>query len=358
MRIIFQAIYFYRAVFLLLTLFLFTGCASINYYRQSIQGQFEVLHKRKAIKDILAENDIPDKMRNKLVTVLQIRDFSSNELGLPDNNSYMTYTDLERDYVIWNIFANEEFSLEPVNWCYLIVGCLSYRGYFSRADAERHATQLQEQGYEIYLGGVSAYSTLGWFDDPVLNTMLQWSDIRVASVIFHELAHQQLYIKNDTEFNESYADAVSRIGVIKWLENKKNKKLLQQHLRSLKQEDEFTNLVTRYKSQLSHLYNSDKSEVIKRKLKKNLLQEMKNEYIVMSNTWQENPYKTWFLNGINNAKLASVVTYRKYVPAFLDIYQKLNNNLTRFYSFSKSLSQCKPMKRKEILQNRKIEFEC
>jgi predicted aminopeptidase len=347
-----------KLISILLITTLFSGCSSIQYYGQSIQGQLEVLQKRRPIEDILLQDDISSQFRNKLNTILKLRQFSIEELNLPENDSYLSYADLEREHVIWNIFANEEFSLEPQSWCYLIVGCLSYRGYFSKTKAEQHALQLKEQSYDVYLGGVSAYSTLGWFDDPVLNTMLRWSETYLATVMFHELAHQQLYIKDDTEFNESYADAVAHIGVMKWLEQQRNQDKIQKYLQSQQQEKAFVTLVLRYKLLLDELYNSSMDIAIKRKQKQILLIKLVTEYDELAKKWDKDPYKDWLTHDLNNAKLASIVTYRKYVPAFLDIYKKLEKDLNQFYSFSKSLSNCKPMKRKEILESRKIEFEC
>jgi len=323
-----------------------------------MQGQFEVLQKRQNINTVLEDKTISEILQNKLKTVLSIREFSVQQLGLPHNDSYLSYADLGRDYVIWNIFANEEFSLKPQTWCYLIAGCLSYRGYFSKSDAINYANELKNQGYDIYLGGVSAYSTLGWFDDPVLNTMLKWSDIRLATVIFHELAHQQLYIKNDTEFNESYADAVAHIGVTKWLEKHPDKNLINVYQQSQQQEKEFVDLILRYKIKLNKVYQSQKNNKQKRKLKKEILNKMHDDYLNMSKSWNKNTYEAWFSSGVNNAKLAAIITYREYVSDFLDIYQKLQGNLPLFFSYSKLLSNCKPMKRKKILKNRDIEFEC
>ena len=350
--------HYYRHAIILLIIFLLSGCASINYYAQSIHGQFEVLQKQQEIDDVLKDQNIPDTLRNNLITVLALRDFSIQQLGLPENGSYLSYADLERDYVIWNIFATEEFSLKPLTWCYLVVGCLSYRGYFSQTDAQQHATELKKQGYDIYLGGVSAYSTLGWFDDPVLNTMLRWSDIRLATVMFHELAHQQLYVKNDTEFNEAYADAVAHIGVTKWLTQKPEKKLLTEYQQSQDQEKEFIDLIMRFKSILNELYQSTEKDETIRQRKQQALQKMSNEYSRISQNWEKDSYKKWFSSGINNAKLAAIVTYRKHVPAFINIYEKLGKDLNRFYSFSKSLSNCDSIKREKILEKRQIEFEC
>jgi predicted aminopeptidase len=329
----------------------------LGYYGQSIQGQFEVVQKRQSIIEVL-EEDISDELHKKLNTVLQLRDFSIKELALPENNSYLSYADLERDYAIWNIFANAEFSLEPKTWCFFIVGCLSYRGYFSKTEAEQHAAQLKDDGYDTFLGGVAAYSTLGWFNDPILNSMLRWNESYLATVMFHELAHQQLYIKNDTEFNEAYADAVAHIGVTRWLEQKADKQQLLEYQQSQEREKIFMKLITRYKSILNKLYQSSDDDESKRQKKKILLQEMKNEYFELSKTWEKNPYKKWFSSDINNAKLAAVITYRKYVPAFLEIYEKLNNDLSRFYSFNKSLSNCKQLIRREILKKREIIFGC
>lgn len=349
---------YHRYIVLLLFTALISGCSTVNYYAQSIQGQFEIIQKRQNINLILDDNNLSNSHRKRLETVLELRDFSINQLGLPNNNSYLSYADLERDFVIWNIFATEEFSLSPITWCYLIVGCLDYRGYFSETEAKQHAIKLKEQGHDIYLGGVSAYSTLGWFDDPVLNTMLRWSDIQLATVMFHELAHQQLYIKNDTEFNEAYAETVATIGVTKWLEQNHDKNLLIEYLQSQILEEQFIILVLKYKNLLTELYRSDVNKIQMRKDKKILFTQMTDEYNTLSTHWEKDHYAQWFATGINNAKLAAIVTYRQYASSFLGIFNKLNRDLERFYSFIKSLSQCKQMKRKEILTAQKIKFGC
>jgi predicted aminopeptidase len=356
--VITQQPYCYKNIVIILFALFMSGCASINYYAQSIQGQFEVIQKRQNINTLLNNDNPPARLRTELETVLELRKFSINQLGLPKNNSYLSYADLERDYVIWNIFATEEFSLSPLKWCYLIVGCLDYRGYFSESDARQHASKLKEQGHDIYLGGVSAYSTLGWFDDPVLNTMLRWSDIQLATVMFHELAHQQLYIKDDTEFNEAYAETVATIGVTKWLEQRPDKNLLIDYKQSQTQEKQFIILVLKYKTLLSELYRSAINKVQMRKEKEALFSQMTNEYNIISRHWEKDRFSQWFATGINNAKLAAIVTYRQYTSSFLGIFNKLDKDLNRFYSLMKSLSLCKQMKRKEILIAQQIKFEC
>lgn len=337
---------------------LLTGCASINYYAQSAQGQFELVQKREDIDSLLEQETLSPKLRKQLLTVLQLRKFSSKQLGLPDNNSYLSYADLKRKYVIWNIFATEEFSLTPVRWCYLIVGCLDYRGYFNETDARQHAKELKQTGHDIYLGGVSAYSTLGWFDDPVLNTMLQWNDIRLATVIFHELAHQQLYVKNDTEFNEAFAETIAYIGIKTWLKHMNNEQKYKEYEQSQRQEEQFLSLVIKYKELLNKLYQSGENKDFMRQQKRLLMEKMSDEYNALSQHWERNPYAGWFASGLNNAKLAAIVTYRKYVPALITIYEMLDKDLNQFYSFANLLSTCNQMRRKEILEKREIKFEC
>ena len=348
----------FRNFSLLLLLILLYGCASLSYYNQSISGQLEIFQKSKSIETWLKTNELDQTTRTKLKTILELRQFSVRELGLPDNKSYLSYADLGRDYVLWNIFATEEFSLQPIKWCYLIVGCLSYRGYFSIDDAKHLEATLRKQGYDVYLGGVAAYSTLGWFSDPVLNTMLHWDDIQLAKVMFHELAHQQFYIKNDTEFNEAYADTIALIGVRKWLAKKHVQKEIEAFESEQRKENQFIDLVMHYRNLLDSLYNSEIKNSVKRTRKAELFRQMREDYEVMHQDWNSNDYKSWFAEEINNAKLAAVITYRRYVPVLLEIYEETGGNLNDFYNIIKTLSLCTPEKREEILNKRQIKFEC
>ena len=194
-------------------LLMLSGC----YYTQAARGQMEISRKREPIEDIVASDESPPDLVAQLTVVSEARQFSIDILGLPDNDSYRSYADLERDYVVWNIVAVPEFSLQAKTWCYPIVGCVSYRGYFSQDKAQKKADDLRDDGYDVALGGVAAYSTLGRFSDPILNTMMHWGEADLVAVMFHELAHQVLYIKDDTEFNESFATAVEEIGMQRWL---------------------------------------------------------------------------------------------------------------------------------------------
>jgi predicted aminopeptidase len=186
-------------------------------HMQAIRGQIEVMHARQPIPEVIADEESPDELRKRLATVQEARDFAVEELLLADNKSYRSYADLGRDYVVWNVFAAPEFSLEPKTWCYPVAGCVAYRGYFAEEAARKKAQTLSDDGFDVAVGGVSAYSTLGRFSDPVLNTMMRWPDTQLIATIFHELAHQKLYVKGDTEFNESFATAVADIGIKRWL---------------------------------------------------------------------------------------------------------------------------------------------
>ena len=195
---------------------LLSACTAIDYYGQSISGHLGLMAKRTEVTKLIADEQTDENLKKELQTVLDIRAFASTELALPDNHSYRSYVDVGESYVLWNVVATGEFSLTPKNWCYPFAGCVAYRGYYAETDASAFADSLKDQGLDVFVGGVRAYSTLGWFDDPVLNTMLDRPFTYLAGVIFHELAHQQVYIKDDTTFNESFAVAVEREGVRRW----------------------------------------------------------------------------------------------------------------------------------------------
>jgi len=190
-----------------------SGCSSFGYYMDLMAGHSELLERRKPVAEIIADEKTSPKLRKLLKTSENIRDFASNNLDLPKNNSYRQYADLNRRYAVWNVIAAEEFSIHAKKWCFLLVGCLSYRGYFSKQVAMDYSAELKKQGYDVYVAGASAYSTLGWFDDPLLNTMMLKSEAQRAGIIFHELAHQVVYIDDDSAFNEAFATAVEEEGI-------------------------------------------------------------------------------------------------------------------------------------------------
>jgi predicted aminopeptidase len=194
------------------------GCETASYYAQAVGGQMSLLYHARSIDSWVEDKSTPPELRTRLKTAQRIRDFASRNLGLPDNGSYHSYADLGRPYVVWNVYSAAEFSVEPKSECFPVAGCVSYRGFFSEEEAKRHAAKLRGEGYDVYMAGVAAYSTLGWFDDPLLNTFIEYSDTQLARLLFHELAHQLIYAKNDTMFNESFAVTVEEEGVRRWLD--------------------------------------------------------------------------------------------------------------------------------------------
>src|SRR5277367_6777720 len=196
---------------------LIAGLSGGCYILQSAQGQLSLMSKRQPIAAVIDKPTTSLKLRAQLEAVTSIRDFASRDLALPDNGSYKTYADIGRPYVVWNVVAAPEFSVDPIEWCYPIVGCVAYRGYFAEAKARRFAAGLHAKGWDVVVGGVAAYSTLGHFDDPILSSMVNWNDVELASIIFHELTHQVLYVPNDASFNEAFATTVEEEGVRRWL---------------------------------------------------------------------------------------------------------------------------------------------
>jgi len=312
---------------------LLSSCSTVHYYAQAVSGQLELLQRRHPITELLASPEMEENVRLRLNEVLSIRQFATEQLQLPDNDSYTQYADLQRPYVVWSVFATPPFSLAPKNWCFPVVGCVSYRGYFSEAEAQSLADGLAAEGYEVYVAGIAAYSTLGWFADPVLNTMLLWSTPRLAGLIFHELAHQQLYIKDDTAFNEAFAMTVEYEGVKRWLDTVQDEAQTERYYRLQGYQQDFTQLVLAMRDQLQALYQRQEiSETERQALKTQLFQQLQADYQQLKTTkWAGfNGYDQWF-SEVNNAKLSSVVTYQAYVPAFQRLLAEQNYDLAAFY---------------------------
>src|SRR3954465_2418144 len=207
-----------KRLVLAISLLLLGGCETLSYYKQAIGGQLEILHAARPIDTWLADPGTPAALRERLQLAQRIRGFASTQLALPDNASYASYAELGRAYVVWNVFAAPRLSVEPKKECFPFTGCVSYRGFFSEEDARRHVEGLQAEGYDVYVGGVVAYSTLGWFNDPLLSTFIRYPEAQLARLVFHELAHQVVYAHDDTAFNESFAVAVEEEGVKRWLQ--------------------------------------------------------------------------------------------------------------------------------------------
>ena len=328
------------------------SCTTLSYYQQSISGHLAIMSKRQPIDDLLQQTDLPAGLRAKLQQSVKIRKYASDVLFLPDNDSYSSYADLGRKYVLWNVIATPEFSLEPLKWCFLVVGCLSYRGYFSRADAIQFADGLKHEGNDVYVAGVTAYSTLGWFSDPVVNPMLEYDSTYLARVIFHELAHQLIYFADDTEFNEAFADTVAEYGVRRWLQDENMVQKSRDFEQELIRENEFNRLVLKYRNILDKLYHSSGDVAELRRQKQATFDDMKSEYRKLQASWHgHDDYQAWFDSGLNNAKLALVLTYRDLVPGFFHVLARENYDLKQFYQTIADLKHCDKQARRQFLDS-------
>ena len=312
---------------------LLSGCANVGYYWQSVSGQLGIWRRERPIDELINDAATPDALKQKLSAVLRIREFASSELGLPDNRSYRDYADLGRPYAVWNVFAAPEFSVQPARWCFLFAGCVSYRGYFSREEAESFAAGLAAEGYDVHVGGVAAYSTLGWFADPVLSTFIHYSEGDVARLVFHELAHQLLYVKDDSAFNESFAVAVEHEGLRRWFERTGDAQGLERYERGRRMRMEFSRLIQKHRARLDALYRSSLAPDAMRERKRALLGELETDYRALKAGWGGFAgYDGWFSRPPNNALLASIALYAQRVPAFEALLRREGGDLARFYA--------------------------
>ena len=326
------------------------ACGSLSYYlEQSIPGHVSLMLKMEEIETLI-ETDIDAQLKNKLSTVLQIRDYASEKLLLPQNDSYRYYADIERPYVTWNVIAAPEFSLQAKTWCYFIIGCASYRGYFNPDDANIEADKLRAEGLDVSIGEATAYSTLGFFTDPVLNTMMKWRDHQLAGIIFHELSHQILYIKSDTSFNEAFATSVQLIGLISWM-IQNEPELLDDYLVSLNRAEQFRQLKSTTRAKLMDLYSTDLAEADKRQKKLAIFEEMKSQYQDLKTEWGRGNYDSWFDKPLNNARMLADAAYWKHVPGFLALYFEADHDWKTFYDKCEQLSELEKAERDKQLES-------
>ncbi|UCF93781.1 MAG: aminopeptidase [Desulfobacterales bacterium] len=316
------------------------GCQSLGYYGQAIRGHLRLLSVRQPIPELLADPHTPLELKRKFEHILEIRNFARQEMHLPVDNHYLDYVDVERPFVIWNVFATPEFALKPKTWCYPIAGCAPYRGFFSEKDARRYAAALESEGWDVWVGGVSAYSTLGWFDDPLLSTFLNRSDRQLAALIFHELAHQKLYTPGDSTFNESFATAVEQEGLRRWQGASNHSPGHGDYLRVYQREQQIMDLITHCRRRLEALYRQDLAPYLKRDQKASLFRTLIEDYRQLRESWQGfGAYDAWFSSPLNNAKITHLATYHDLVPAFLQLMQKGDGDLNRFYQECRNLAQ-------------------
>lgn len=323
-----------------LTVLLLAGCSNVGYYAQSVKGHWDVLRRAQPIPLLLADPATPEPLRQRLEQALAIREFASRELALPDNGSYRSYAALDRPYVVWSVFATPELSLQLKEWCFPVAGCVGYRGYYAQAEAEAFAARLKAQGYDVLVRGVPAYSTLGWFDDPLLSTVIRYPETEIARLIFHELAHQVVYVKDDSVFNESFASAVEREGMRRWLEAHGSDAMRAAYASTRARQEEFVRLVLDYRERLDRVYRSGASDAEKRAQKQRLLGELGQAYRRLKERWGGfSGDGHWFDGELNNAHLASVAAYTRFVPAFEALLAREGGDLPRFYAAVKALAR-------------------
>ncbi len=311
--------------------FLLAGCSSIDYYKNAVNGHFEILRKAEPIEEVVSRDATSPELKKKLLNMQQARDFASKTLLLPDNGSYRRYADIGRECVAWNVIAAEEFSVEPKQWCFPVAGCVSYKGFFSPRQAKQYAAELRKQGLDTYVAGALAYSTLGWFDDPILSTMLSHRESHCIEVLFHELAHQKLYIENDTAFNEAFATAVAEEGIRRWFV-KTNNKAYEDFLASRQQKNDFNTLILSTREKLNALYRQGISPEAMRQQKAKLFSQLKFDYKEFKKHWNgDDRYDAWMSKELNNAHLALVATYNDLVPIFNLVLLQSNGDMKTFY---------------------------
>ena len=304
---------------------------ALSYYAQSVGGHFSLMNKRQDIEVVL-ETAEPE-LKEKLLLATEIRQFATDTLKLPDNKSYATYVALERPYVVWNVFAAESLSIDIKQWCYFVIGCANYRGYYKEENAERYADGLREQGYDVMVGGVSAYSTLGWFADPLTSALLRRNGANLAELIFHELAHQEVFIKNDSRFNEAFATVVGEQGAFLWLEQTGQTEALARYRKQHLVYDDFLSLLRQTRNKLEAVYQSPISDEQKRLQKAQVFEGMQQNYETLkSEQWDGVAwYSRWFERPLNNARFVSMATYRDLVPAFEALFERCDRDFQRFY---------------------------
>jgi predicted aminopeptidase len=326
------------------------GCAA-PYYWQAIGGQLELLRKREPIDDVIADPSADPALKSTLTRVAAMRRFAVDELQLPSNDSYTTYVALDRPYVVWNVVATEEFSVEPQRWCFPIAGCVAYRGYFHKAAADRFASKLATDGYDTHSGGSTAYSTLGYFADSVLSTMVNGGEPYVASLLFHELAHQKLYVKDDSAFSEAFAMIIEELGTERWLAQHGMSADLERYRLRRERRAQFGELIAAQQARLRDIYSSGAPPLELRLDKERAFETLRGEYYTLkAGPWQGNTeYDAWFAQPLNNATLASVATYTSWLPALRARLRAVG--LTAFYADAAAVAELDAEERAERLRD-------
>ncbi len=322
-----------------------SGCQSASFLWQAFQGQWEILSERQSIDDLLVADETPQGLKSKLRYVIKVRQFAEEKLKLPVGEAYLDYVDLHRPDVVWNLFVAPELNINSHTWCYPVAGCVAYQGYFNQAAAENAQQDWEQQGWDTYVGGIAAYSTLGWFDDPILNTFINYDRISLAALLFHELAHRRLYLPGETTFNESWATAVEQAAIEDFLETTAESigdpmldSALQRYRQRFQDQQVFVGLVQQSIKELEELYKQPLPDMEKRKQKATILQDLRDRYHRAVDEGRIlTDYSGWIDAPLNNAKLLTVASYYQWVPGLRYQLQSMKNNYMQFYQWSEAL---------------------
>lgn len=343
-----------------------SGCQTIGYYAQAAKGQYEILAHQKPIDKLIAAPQTPEALRKKLELVEQLRAFAKDQLKLPVDNDYRKYVDVHRPYVVWNVQATPQFSLQPRTWWYPLVGSLEYRGYFSEDGAHHYANSIAKDGEDVYVDGVEAYSTLGWFKDPVLSTFINRSEPELAEVLFHELGHRRVFARGDTDFNEAYATTVGQEGARRWLRATGKTNLLEKYETALDRNDQFVHLIMKTREQLEKVYGDKLDKYGKvtaakkpplppdqmKAEKERVFAELRKNYAELKNRWGGySGYDEWFDTQLNNAQLNTIANYYDFLPAFQRLLELNGGNMEKFYSQVERLSKMDKDQRHQWLRD-------
>jgi len=345
------------ALVCVVTAVLSSGCEGLRFYRQAMVGEYGVLAHRQPIEKLMADPKTPPRLKAKFEQVMKIRKFANDVMKEPADDEYATYTDLHRQYVVWNVNIAPALSLQPKTWWFPVIGRASYRGYFNEEDAQHYAEPWRKKGCDVYVVGIEAYSTLGWFHDPLLNTFIYEPEADLADLIFHELGHRRFFIEGDTEFNEAFAMEVAAEGVKRWLAAANDPKSYNAYLEAEDREKTFITLVMGTRSELEAVYgNARLTDPEKQGRKDEIIASLRARYAAVKMSWGgETGYDEWFANSLNNAKLNTVATYYELRPAFRALLEAQNGDMEKFYKAVEALGKL-PFDRRHAALKANLKF--
>lgn len=322
----------YRLAFLFSILVLTSACNTLSYYSQAIGGHLSLMARSESVEKVLSDPETSIELRQRLLLVTDILEFAALEMRLPNHGSYQRYVKVAGRYVVWNVVATPPYSVEARRWCYPIAGCVTYRGYYAEEDARQYAKILENQGLDIAVAGASAYSTLGWLDDPLFSSMMYKDEARLVEVIIHELAHQRLYIAGDTVFNESFASVVAREGVRRWFEQKQLTVEYEKFIQGQGMDRALNRLLMDGREQLQAVYASTASDEVKASEKLRIFADMQHHYLRLKSSGKvDGRFDNWMKGPLNNAHLALVAAYHQLEPELEALINHESGNMESFY---------------------------